>query len=205
MGNDVVGRATIEELRQFLAGDRPLGGAAGVLLLDADGKAPADALDAAVIAGLVEGLIDPSAQVSGGIAVSPALYRDVTIATAAVKALNAAPAALVPAPGAGHALILVGALLFLDFATTAYDGIAAGEDLSIKYTDGSGVEVAQIEATGFLDAGADARRFVNPLAAAAFAPAADAALVLHMLTGEIATGDSPLKVRTFYRIVPATL
>lgn len=205
MSNNVVGRATIEELRQFMSGDRALGGSAGPLLLGADGKAPADTLDAAVIAAAVEPLINPAALVSGGVSVSPVLYRDVTIATAAVKTLNGSPVALVPAPGAGFANILVGALLFLDFATTAYDGIAAGEDLSIKYTNGSGVEVAQVEATGFLDAVADALRFVNPLAAAAFAPAANAALVLHMLTDNIATGDSPLKVRTFYRIAPTTL
>jgi hypothetical protein len=33
-------------------------------------------------------------------------------------------------------------------------------------------------------------------------PVANAALVLHMLTGEITTGDSPLHVRVFYRVVP---
>ncbi|BBL73670.1 hypothetical protein [Methylomagnum ishizawai] len=89
----------------------------------------------------------------------------------------------------------------MDYGTTAYDGIASGEDLTIKYTNGSGATLMTIEATGFLDASADATRFALPTTAAAFTPAANAALVLHMATGEIATGDSPLKVRVDYKII----
>lgn len=125
---------------------------------------------------------------------------DVLIATAAVKTLNATPVSLVAAPGAGKYLEFVRAYLFLDFAATAYDTIAAGEDLSVKYTDGSGAKAsADIEATGFMDATADALAMGLP--ADASVAVANAALVLHMLVGEIATGDSPLKVRTIYREV----
>jgi hypothetical protein len=129
------------------------------------------------------------------------IQQDVTIATEDVLALNATPQELVAAPGVGKALVLVDAQLFLDYATTDYDGVAAGEDLAIKYTDAAGDVLATIETTGFLDASADAYRHIYPAATAAQAPVANAALVAHLLSGEIATGDSPLKVRTRYRVV----
>ena len=79
--------------------------------------------------------------------------------------------------------------------------IAAGEDLTMKYTDASGVILAQVEATGFLDQTADEHRIVYPLADAAKEQVGNSAIVLHMLTGEIITGNSPLKVRVRYRTV----
>jgi len=134
---------------------------------------------------------------------------DVTVSTAELLALNATPKQLVAAPGANKAIIFKGAVLFLDYNSAAYDGIASGEDLSIKYTDGSGAEVAQIETTGFLDQTADQVRFARAQSAAsgnsAITPVANAALVLHLLTAEIATGNSPLKVRVYYRVVPTVL
>jgi len=92
-------------------------------------------------------------------------------------------------------------VLFLDYATTAYDGIAAGEDLNIRYTDGSGALLATVETDPFLTATADATRYVLPTTTAAVTPVANAPLVLYMATGNIATGDSPLKVRVRYRVI----
>ncbi len=127
---------------------------------------------------------------------------DVLISSAQLLALNATPQTLVAAPGAGVYLELVRAYLLLDYGTTAYDGIAAGEDLQIKYTDGSGPAAsAAIETTGFLSATADALAIALP--ADSPVAVANAALVLHLLSAEIATGDSPLKVRTIYREVRA--
>ena len=126
---------------------------------------------------------------------------DTLIATAAVKTLNATPVTVIAAPGASVYTQFLGAYLFLDFGTAAYDGIAAGEDLALSYTDASGDTVsATIEATGFMDAAADALYVANPIDCI---PVANAVIALHMLTGEIATGDSPLKVRCFHRQVRA--
>lgn len=129
----------------------------------------------------------------------------VTITAAQLKALNTTPISLIAAPGEGYALALDSAVLFLDYGTAAYDGIAAGEDLNIRYTDGSGALVATIETDPFLTATADALRYVQPTTAAAITPVANAALVLYMATGNIATGDSPLKLKLYYRVIPAAL
>ena len=124
---------------------------------------------------------------------------DLTVTTSQVLALNGTPITTVPAPGAGKAIVPVFALAFLDFNSVAYNGIAAGEDLALRYTDGSGEIAAQIEATGFLDASADAHRVAQ--FSGLFIPVANAPLVLHMLSGNIATGNSPLKLKLFYRTV----
>lgn len=135
------------------------------------------------------------------------LSRDVLVSSAELLALNATPKQLVPAPGANRALIFMGATIHKP-SGTAYAGIAAGEDLSVKYTDGSGAEQGQCETTGFLDQATAQTRYVKPHHAASLAsqitPVANAALVLHMLVGEIITGDSPLHVRVEYKVVPAT-
>jgi hypothetical protein len=134
---------------------------------------------------------------------------DVTVSTGELLALNATPKTLISAPGDGKAIIFEGAVLFLDYNSVAYNGIAAGEDLSFKYTNSSGLAVAGCETTGFLDQTADTMRYVRPTTAASGVSdqvvVNNAALVLHLLTGEIATGNSPLKVRVYYRVVPTTL
>lgn len=134
----------------------------------------------------------------------PLQTATVTVSSAELLALNATPKTLVAAPGAGKALILVAAELWLDYGSAAYDGIAAGEDLTIKVSDAAGATLATVETTGFLDATADAFRYVEPTTTAARTPVANAPLVLHLLTGEITTGDSPLKLRVLYREVTLT-
>lgn len=155
------------------------------------------ALVSAVQNDLIPVLVAPSGRFSEALE----FMAEVTVATGAVKTLNGSPVELVATPGLGKAIAMIDATLFLDYATTAYDGIAAGEDLEIRYTNGSGALVATIETTGFLDASADAVRYVLPASAAAVTPVANAALVLDMAAGNIATGDSPLKVRVRYRII----
>lgn len=137
-----------------------------------------------------------------------ALYRDIIIPAAQVLALFATPQTIVPAPGTGRALIFEGAVIHKP-AGTAYGGIAAGEDLSVKYTNGSGLEQGQAETTGFLDQATAQTRYMKPHYAASLissiTPVENSPLVLQILAGEITTGDSPLKLRVYYREVPFTL
>lgn len=125
---------------------------------------------------------------------------EVVVSTAEVLALNAQEISVIAAPGAGKIIIPVDVQMMLDYATTAYDGIAAGEDLVLRYTDDSGNIITTIETTGFLDQAADEHRYVG-VAEAAIEPTANAAVFVHLLAGEIATGDSPLKIRVRYKIL----
>lgn len=131
-------------------------------------------------------------------------YQDTTLSSAQLLALNATPRTVVSAPGAGKCIVFEGAQLFLDYNSAAYAGIASGEDLAFKVADSSGSTVATVETTGFMDATADALRYVHP-STTAYTLQANQPLVIHMLTGEVTTGNSPIYVRVFYRVVPSTL
>ena len=97
-------------------------------------------------------------------------------------------------------------------AGTAYAGVAAGEDLTLKYTNASGAQVASpIEATGLLDQATAQTSWAstkgtgdNATPASALA-VANAAVVVHMLTGEITTGDSGMFVKVWYDEYPMVL
>lgn len=132
--------------------------------------------------------------------------KRVVITSAQLLALNATPQTLVAAPGAGFALIFEG-MVIQKPAGTAYAGIAAGEDLSVKYTDGSGLEVGECETTGFLDQTTAQMRYMRAHTAASgisdITPVANSPLVLQLLVGEITTGDSDLNCEIQYRVVDA--
>lgn len=137
------------------------------------------------------------------------LQKDFTLSSAQILALNGTPFSLVSAPGSGRLLIPAALYLFMDYNSTAYDGVASGEDLAVRYTDGSGNIALTVETTGFLDQTTDQYRWAQQGSPAAtgggFAPTANAALVAHMTTGNIATGNSPVYGRLYYYNVPATL
>ncbi len=129
------------------------------------------------------------------------------ITTAEVLALNGTPFTLINAPGSNKAIIFKGAMLFVDYAGTAYDNVAGGEDLIISYTDGSGVQVARVETTGFIDQANDEVRYVVHHSTATgyandFLPVANATLTISLLSGEILTGNSPLKIQVVYAVLP---
>lgn len=124
---------------------------------------------------------------------------DVIISSAEILALDTVPKTLVAAPGANKALVLDSVTFFLDYNSAAYAGIAAGDDINIRYTDGSGVIAATLETTGFLDQTADTYSLVYPSANSLILPV-NAPLVAS-LAGAIITGDSPVAARVFYRTV----
>lgn len=137
---------------------------------------------------------------------------DVTISSAELLALFTTPITVIPAPGANTAAIPLGMILHKP-AGTAYGGIAAGEDLVLKYTDASGAQcISQVEATGFLDQATAQTRYVGGVGAVGvigaigdITPVANAAVVIHLLTGNITTGDTPLYLRVFYKTIPTVL
>lgn len=119
-----------------------------------------------------------------------------------VLALNATAIQVVPAPGTGKYLMFMGAAVFLDYNSAAYAD-DAGEDLVFTYTDKNGAEISHTLDGSLFDGTADALVFAYPLNAAAsvLEAAANAPICLWLKTGEWADGNSPLKVRTFYRVI----
>jgi len=120
----------------------------------------------------------------------------VEIDTEDMLTLNAIPVQLVSAPGAGKYIEVRRVEFFLDYATTAY-AVDTGEDLSIQYeTTG---EIFQVESTGFLDQASDQRLCSHTPALHKIGE--NEAVQLQILSGEILTGNSPLKVKVDYRVV----
>jgi hypothetical protein len=133
------------------------------------------------------------------------------VTSAQVLALFATPIEIIPAPGAGRCVIPRKWMVYKP-AGTAYAGIAATEDLVLKYTNASGVQVASpIEATGFLDqataqtAWAGMKGSADNATPASALAVANAAVVLHMLVGEIITGNTSLFVKVWYDEYPMVL
>lgn len=125
----------------------------------------------------------------------------VKITSSQLLTMNATPITLVPAPSSterGDVMLeFLGAVVHKP-AGTAY-AVATGEDIAIKYTDGSGAQVnTSLETTGFLDAATAQTRITRPIVTE-YTPVANAALVAHVLSGEVATGTSDLYVTVHYR------
>jgi len=135
--------------------------------------------------------------------------RRVTIPSASVVVLNGTPFQLVPAPGAGKVLIFVGATLALKYSGVAYGAPNAAADLVVKYQNAAGAQASvQCETTGFINATANAIRYIGALGSAATAgvgdvtPLVNQPLVLHNLNAaEFATGTSSLILYVLYRTI----
>jgi hypothetical protein len=126
-------------------------------------------------------------------------YADVSISSAEMLALNTTPKTLVASPGAGFALIPTELYSTITYASATYVCNAAG--LVLKYTDGSGTAPGAVLTQGFCQSASSALQNVK-VAATAYAPTTAAALVLHAGSANPTTGDSPVKVRIYYRVVP---
>ena len=132
----------------------------------------------------------------------------VELLTAEILALRGTPIEIVAAPGALKAIIVDHVEVFLDYNSTGYT-TDAGEDLSFRYTNNSGIEVcAPIDGDDFMDNTADIFAYSQGVitdAAFGFVPVANAAIVAAMNTGEVTVGNSPVFVHLYYRIVDTVL
>lgn len=132
----------------------------------------------------------------------------VTLTAAQVQNLFTTPVSIIPAPGVGFANI-VERVAVCKPAGTVFAGIAAGEDLTLKYTNAAGqAVVSTIETTGFLDQATNQVRLAGPIGAtgataADVTPVDNAAIVAALLVGDI-TGGSAVTFRVWYKTIPIT-
>ncbi len=126
------------------------------------------------------------------------------IANAALKTLNATPVTAVPAPAAGFYNELVSVHARIVFAGAAFDAVGATDFLELRYTNAAGLLLTQnVNPVGFADQASTQSRLV-PLAnatAAFLTPAAAAAIVAHIATGEWfgAAGGGELHLDILFR------
>lgn len=125
-------------------------------------------------------------------------YADVTLTVAQMLALFTTPRTLVAAPGAGKAILVSHVVSSLTFVSAAYSCNAAGATLF--YTDGSGVNTGITLTQTYLQAAASSALFVKG-AVTALIPTANAAIVIKASTSDPTTGDSPVKIRTYYYVI----
>ncbi len=124
-----------------------------------------------------------------------------TITSAQLKALFTTPITVID--GVDGYIAQIHRMVVRHEGGIAYSGIAAGEDLVLKYGDASGVEItAQMETTGFLDQTTPQIRTVGGLNVS-LTPVAGADVVLHLLSDNITTGDFDLEVFVEYDLIPS--
>lgn len=127
---------------------------------------------------------------------SPYGSVEVALTSAQLLALRATPALLVAAPGAGKVLQFLGATLIYDYAT-AYTESAA----NIVVENATGTDMSEIlEATGFIDATADAMRHMVPAILGPVMLANEGLYLKNNGAAEWSGGTSVIRVKVLYAI-----
>lgn len=130
--------------------------------------------------------------------------RKVVLTSADILDLNATPVTLVPAFGrvaaarvTNSVIIVEGITARLYFGGTAYTG---AQNLEFRYTNGAGIKVTADLASTFINSGADAYGHVAGIVTA-FAPVANAPIVVRVPTASPATGNGTIVFSVKYRVV----
>jgi hypothetical protein len=121
-----------------------------------------------------------------------------TLTAAELLAIHTTPIAVLPAPGSGLVNVVESAYATLAFGTTAF---TAADPLTLNYTNGSGVAVGSFS-TSFCTSSANAAAF-SIMEAGTCAP--NVAIVASSAANFGNSGDSVIKVRVFYRTLPAQM
>jgi hypothetical protein len=131
-------------------------------------------------------------------------HSTVELSNADIKALRATPKVLVSAAGANTVIELVSAVLILDYGSEVLT--ESVDNMVIEYETSGQDVTAAIEATGFIDAGADTMAFIQPQTVAAVAASSVVNKGLQLFNtgdGEYAgnaTADTTMTVKVAYRV-----
>lgn len=102
--------------------------------------------------------------IEGAVDLGVVRYKKVLIETADVRALDTTPQELIASPGSNNAVVILQGIVVKPWST-AFSGIASGEDLTIQYTTSTPTVIATVETTGFLDNSYGSQRMFYPTSA----------------------------------------
>lgn len=133
------------------------------------------------------------------------LFARTTVTPAQIRALSGSPITLVGSPVAGHILVPIRVVFYLDWGS-AQHGVAGKGDLVVEYA--SGVDLLTQQGNGFIDSAGDAIRLCG-IGSAAIQDLAVVDNEAIQLTNDAAdfdgAGDSPLIVDVFYYLQESPL
>jgi hypothetical protein len=130
----------------------------------------------------------------------------VTLTAAQILALRATPITVIPAPGAGYVIELVEGGAYLSYGSAAYVG---AYNLQLKYKDGTGAVASEPIPSATFHSSVTASTAIGIEKISAGTAVAKTVcdnqpIVIHNVGGaELTTGDSPIRIRVMYRVVPA--
>lgn len=132
---------------------------------------------------------------------APQLTADITLSQAQFQALFTTPRQIIPAPGAGLAVVVDALYGVNEFDTAAFE--AGTQTLDVGYAGGATL-VSLTNA--FVEAAATKRSYVLP-AVAQFDPAVNTGVVVRLASADATGGgtNSKVKLRVRYRILPSSL
>ena len=157
-------------------------------------------------AAVTTGKLADNAVTTAKLAPTTVQYLKVAMTAAQFNGMYAAPFEILPAPGADNLIVVDEAMLVVDFGSAAY---AAGGVFGLQYdTDvhGAGVGASETAAAAVAQWAADSTlRLDGRCPTSAAADTVNKSVCMSNLTGAFTTGDSPVDVHIWYKIVPAGL
>ena len=126
-----------------------------------------------------------------------------TLTSAEMLALNTTPIEVIPDPGDDKGIVIDDVIMELLYNSAAYAGIAAGENIEFRYNNSTGRTLtAFIETSAFLVA-TSYQKIYQSRGDHLVRIQSSRRVVVRMASGNITSGNSPVRITLHYRIVDA--
>ena len=122
------------------------------------------------------------------------------LTTTQIRALNATPRTIIPAPGAGKIIIPGRGIILSIGAGTVFSSVGAGDDLTFQYDGGAVNPFGTVETTGFLSVATAQTRLSVARSVAAVVPAVNTPVEITN-SGALTGGRTGLVIVAYYYIV----